>query len=53
MRVTIVGVGEVGSNTATSLASDHDVIVVDTDPETIEELAYCRRFDDRGRRNVA
>ncbi|RLM53543.1 Trk system potassium transporter TrkA [Halobellus sp. Atlit-31R] len=40
MRVLIVGAGEVGSNIAFSLAESHDVIVVDVDPETVEELTY-------------
>ncbi|NKE37977.1 Trk system potassium transporter TrkA [Natronococcus sp. JC468] len=42
MRVIIVGAGEVGSNIATSLNDSHDVIVVDVDPEKIEELTYSR-----------
>ncbi|MBX0295179.1 Trk system potassium transporter TrkA [Haloarcula nitratireducens] len=40
MRVIIVGAGEVGSNIAASLADSHDVVVVDVDPETVEELTY-------------
>jgi trk system potassium uptake protein TrkA len=40
MRVIIVGAGEVGSHIAASLADDHEVIVVDIDPETIEDLTY-------------
>lgn len=40
MRVIVVGAGEVGSHIAASLADDHEVIVIDTDPETIEELTY-------------
>ncbi|RLM89869.1 Trk system potassium transporter TrkA [Halobellus sp. Atlit-38R] len=40
MRVIIVGAGEVGSNIAASLAGDHDVIVIDVDPEKVEELTY-------------
>jgi len=40
MRVIIVGAGEVGSNIAASLAESHDVIVIDVDPEKVEELTY-------------
>lgn len=40
MKILIVGAGEVGSNIATSLSDDHDVVVIDTDPETIEQLTY-------------
>ncbi|MBV0925169.1 Trk system potassium transporter TrkA [Halomicroarcula limicola] len=40
MRVIIVGAGEVGSNIAASLADSHDVVVVDVDSETVEELTY-------------
>jgi len=40
MRVIVVGAGEVGSNIALSLAESHDVIVVDVDPVTVEELTY-------------
>ncbi|MDS0293155.1 Trk system potassium transporter TrkA [Halogeometricum luteum] len=40
MRIIIVGAGEVGSNIASSLASAHEVVVVDRDPERVEELTY-------------
>ena len=40
VRVIIVGAGEVGSNIAASLAESHDVIVIDVDSETVEELTY-------------
>lgn len=40
MRVVIVGAGEVGSNIAASLADSHDVVVVDVDPERVEEVKY-------------
>ena len=40
MRIIIVGAGEVGSNIAASLAGSHDVVVVDVDPEMIDELTY-------------
>ncbi|MFB6087798.1 MAG: NAD-binding protein, partial [Haloarculaceae archaeon] len=40
MRVVIVGAGEVGASIAGSLAEDHDVVVVDVDPERVEALTY-------------
>lgn len=40
MRVIIVGAGEVGSNIAASLAESHKVIVIDVDPEKVEDLNY-------------
>lgn len=40
MRVIVVGAGEVGSNIAASLAESHDVVVIDVDPEKVEELTY-------------
>lgn len=40
MKILIVGAGEVGLNIATSLSDDHDVVVIDTEPETIEQLTY-------------
>jgi trk system potassium uptake protein TrkA len=40
MRVVVVGAGEVGSAIAADLASVHDVVVVDVDPERVEELTY-------------
>ncbi|WP_336001936.1 Trk system potassium transporter TrkA [Halorientalis halophila] len=40
MRVIIVGAGQVGSSIAQSLASDHDVVVIDTDGERVDELTY-------------
>ncbi|OLZ41683.1 potassium transporter TrkA [Natrinema saccharevitans] len=42
MRVIVVGAGEVGSNIAASLESDHHVAVVDTDGDRVEELTYSR-----------
>ncbi|MFC6723246.1 Trk system potassium transporter TrkA [Halobium palmae] len=42
MRIIVVGAGEVGSNIAVSLSADHDVIVVDVEPETVEELTYSQ-----------
>jgi trk system potassium uptake protein TrkA len=40
VRVVIVGAGEVGSNTAASLSEDHEVVVVDIDPDLAESLSY-------------
>ncbi|POG54131.1 Trk system potassium transporter TrkA [Haloferax marisrubri] len=40
MRVIVVGAGEVGANIAVSLAESHDVIVIDIDPEKVEDLTY-------------
>ncbi|SFR46178.1 Trk system potassium transporter TrkA [Halogeometricum limi] len=40
MRVVIVGAGEVGSNIAASLCDSHEVVVVDHDPDRVEELNY-------------
>jgi len=40
MRVVIVGIGDVGSSIANSLAETHDVVVIDTNPETVERITY-------------
>jgi trk system potassium uptake protein TrkA len=40
MRVVIVGAGEVGSTIAESLASAHDVVLIDIDTERIETVTY-------------
>ncbi len=40
MRVVIVGAGEVGTSIAGNLADDHDVVIVDVDPERTEKLQY-------------
>jgi trk system potassium uptake protein TrkA len=40
VRVVIVGAGEVGSHIAASLTDSHEVVVVDTDPERVEQLNY-------------
>lgn len=40
MRVVIVGAGEVGSNIAAGLTESHDVVVIDIDPEKVENLTY-------------
>ncbi|ADD04284.1 TrkA domain protein [Natrialba magadii ATCC 43099] len=41
MRVIVVGAGEVGRSIAANLESSHDVVVVDRDGETVEELTYA------------
>ncbi|WP_226005670.1 Trk system potassium transporter TrkA [Natrinema salinisoli] len=40
MRVLVVGAGEVGSNIAESLDDDHNVVVIDTDPDRVESITY-------------
>lgn len=40
MRIVVVGAGEVGSNIAASLAGNHDIVVVERDPEIVDELTY-------------
>ncbi len=40
MQIVIVGAGEVGTSIADSLDGDHDVIVIDIDSETAEQLKY-------------
>ncbi|WP_255148861.1 Trk system potassium transporter TrkA [Halorarius halobius] len=40
MRVIVVGAGEVGSSIAESLSGDHEVVVVDIDPDRVESLTY-------------
>ena len=40
MRIVIVGAGEVGSTTAESLADEHEVVVIDRDPDRVESLTY-------------
>ena len=40
MRVIVVGAGQVGSNIAAGLATDHHVVVVDTDPDRVESITY-------------
>lgn len=48
MRVIVVGTGEVGSSVAASLASEHEVVVVDVDGDRVEALTYDGRARDRG-----
>lgn len=38
LQVLIVGAGQVGSSIATDLSEHHDVIVVDTSPEKVDQL---------------
>ena len=40
MYVVVIGAGEVGTSIAASLASDHEVVVVDVDPDRAEQLKY-------------
>lgn len=40
MHVVVIGAGEVGTSIAASLASDHEVVVVDVDPDRAEQLKY-------------
>jgi trk system potassium uptake protein TrkA len=40
MRVVIIGAGEVGTSTAASLSSEHDVVLVEKDEERAEKLKY-------------
>jgi trk system potassium uptake protein TrkA len=40
MDVVIIGAGEVGTSIAASLASGHEVVVIDVDPDRTEELKY-------------
>jgi trk system potassium uptake protein TrkA len=40
VRVIIVGAGQVGSSIAASLASDHEVVVIDIDRDRVDSLTY-------------
>ncbi|MFB6087440.1 MAG: Trk system potassium transporter TrkA [Haloarculaceae archaeon] len=40
MYVIVVGAGEVGSTIAANLAGEHEVAVVDLDPDLVESLTY-------------
>ncbi|QIB73619.1 Trk system potassium transporter TrkA [Halogeometricum borinquense] len=40
MRVVIVGAGQVGSSIAADLDDAHEVVVIDQDPERVEEMNY-------------
>ena len=41
MRIVVVGAGEVGSHIAASLADNHEIVVVDVDPEKVDQLTYA------------
>jgi len=40
MHVVIIGAGEVGTSIAASLTPDHEVVVIDIDPDRTEQLKY-------------
>ncbi len=40
MHILIVGAGEVGSSIAANLAGTHDVVVIESDPEVVDELTF-------------
>lgn len=40
MRVIVIGAGQVGESIAADLADDHEVVVVERDPDRVEELTY-------------
>ena len=40
VHVIVVGAGDVGQSIASNLEDAHDVVVVDRDPELVEELTY-------------
>ncbi|WP_418282637.1 Trk system potassium transporter TrkA [Halorubrum sp. DTA98] len=40
MHVVIIGAGEVGTAIAANLSSDHEVVVVDIDPDRADEIKY-------------
>jgi len=40
MRIVIVGAGEVGTTIASSLSSDHDIILIDIDESHVDQLKY-------------
>ncbi|ELY88704.1 potassium transporter peripheral membrane component [Natrialba hulunbeirensis JCM 10989] len=40
MRIIVVGAGEVGSNIASNLDDDHEVVVIDTDEERVDAITY-------------
>ena len=40
MHVVVVGAGEVGTSIAANLAADHNVVVIDIDPDRAEQLKY-------------
>jgi len=40
VRVIVVGAGQVGESIAADLADDHEVVIVERDPDRVEELTY-------------
>jgi trk system potassium uptake protein TrkA len=40
MRVVIIGAGQVGTSIAANLAADHDVVVIESDAESAEQLQF-------------
>ncbi len=40
MHVVVVGAGEVGTSIAGNLAADHNVVVIDIDPDRADQLKY-------------
>ncbi|WP_435073326.1 Trk system potassium transporter TrkA [Halorubrum sp. HHNYT27] len=40
MHVVVIGAGEVGTSIASSLAPDHEVVVIDVDADRAEQLKY-------------
>ncbi|MDR5673578.1 Trk system potassium transporter TrkA [Halalkaliarchaeum sp. AArc-GB] len=40
MHVVVIGAGEVGTTIAENLSPDHDVTIIDIDPERAEQLKY-------------
>jgi trk system potassium uptake protein TrkA len=40
VRVIVIGAGQVGESIASDLATDHEVVVVERDPDRVEELTY-------------
>jgi trk system potassium uptake protein TrkA len=41
VRVIVVGAGQVGESIAADLADDHEVVIVERDPDRVEELTYA------------
>ncbi|SFB70265.1 trk system potassium uptake protein TrkA [Halobiforma haloterrestris] len=42
MHIVVIGAGEVGREIAANLQASHDVVVVDSDPDVIEDLTYSQ-----------
>ncbi|MFB6108748.1 MAG: Trk system potassium transporter TrkA [Haloplanus sp.] len=40
MRIIVVGAGQVGSSIAADLADAHEIVVVDCDPDRVDDLTY-------------